>query len=168
MPRLAAAALAGCCLSLAACGSSSAPPLAPAVAPSGLFTSDREAIRDVRTTTSLYADATTRLSALIEDRTVGGDALAVGLNADRFRTGTLVERVAREAELLRTPALQRGMRKVIRIFREQNQQYALAGNARLAADPTTTSASLTRASELAAESEQTLTRLVGRYPEISG
>lgn len=168
MPRLAAATLAGCCLSLAACGSSSAPPVAPAIQPSGLVTSDRETIRDVQATTSLYADTTMRLSTLLEDQGVEGDALAVWLDAERFRARSLVERVEREARELRTPALQRGMRKVIRLFREQNQQYALGGTARLAADPTTTSQSVTRAGELAAEGRQTLARLVSRYPELSG
>lgn len=122
----------------------------------------------VRLATDLYRQTATSTRTLLDDQSIGREELEVRLDAELFRAKTIVERTEQEARLLRAPPLVRGMRKVIRLLREQTQQYELAAKARLAGDPEAAAAATTAALELGNESDQTLRRLLNRFPGLPG
>lgn len=160
------AALAVCCLILGACGSSSTP--LPETGPDGLTVGDQEAMRQVGIAAGLYGETVRTTRTLLAEPDLEQETLEVRLDAELFRAKTIVERTEQEARLLRDPALVRGARKIIRILREQNQQYALAGTAKLAGDPGAVSVATARAAELSSQAEQTLRRLRDRFRSLPG
>ncbi|MBA2350174.1 MAG: hypothetical protein H0V81_18015 [Solirubrobacterales bacterium] len=134
----------------------------------GLTVGDRNSMRRVDFASGLYRESARTTRTLLADQQLDRKILQVRIGSELLRLQTIVERIEREAKELRDPALVRGTRKVIRILREQNRQYELAERARLAGDPETVSAATERAAALAAEGEQTLRRLVNRFPGLPG
>ena len=156
-----------CCLSLGACGTSPGP-RAAAAGTTGLAASDRSVMQRIGVGTRLYRETARTTRNLLANGDLTPETFAVRINAEVLRGQTIVERVEGDARELRDPALVRGVRKVIRLLREQTRQYELAGRSRVAGNPEAAAAASAEASLAATDADQTLSRLLKRFPGLPG